>query len=343
MTNISARSWVLMGFAISLISVIINVFILAGINDRIKEADGELSKLTASLSNQATEMNRAEVIESLYKNLNHISKFATGDAKKSAEADSIFMLQSYLQKNYAAVNDIPTSEMKKVENEELSGVFLYLSKVKELQKARTEGNTAEATRLEKETDELEKVIDKPKSELGKQLAEAVEVADPEKLADKSTTEIIFEISPYLQKLNEQYITNYQKKEARIKELQDKKANLSWWASMTSYLAISLQLFGLMFVLTKDVTKDVKERREKADKKAAEEAKKKDEEEEERASLAIIEATKAKKVNRDVDEIEEQPDEKDTAPNAKQNREVRDLFAELEEDLESAVEKVDRSN
>lgn len=343
MTNISARSWVLMGFTISLISVIINVFVLSGINERIKEADGELNKLTTSLSNQATEMNRAEVIQHFYTTLNHISKFATGDAKKSAEADSIFMLQSYLQKTYAAVNDIPTSEMKKVENEELSGAFLYLSKVKELQKARTEGNTAEITRLEKETNDFEKVSDKPKSEIGSKLAETVEIANPEQLADKSTTEIIFEISPYLQKLNEQYITNYQKKEARIKELQDKKANLSWWASITSYLAISLQLFGLMFVLTKDVTKDVKERRDKAEKKASEEAKKKDEEEEERASLAIIEAIKAKKVNRDVDEIEEQPEEKDSAPNPKQNKEVRDLFAELEEDLESAVEKVDRQS
>lgn len=341
MTNISARSWVLMGFAISLISVIINVFVLSGINERIKEADGELNKLTTSLSNQATEMTRAEVIQNFYTTLNHISKFATGDAKKSAEADSIFMLQSSLQKTYAAVNDIPVAEMKKVENEELSNVYLYLSKVKELQKARAEGNTAEAAKLEKETNDLEKVTDQPKSELGKKLAEAVEAANPETLADKSTTEIIFETSPYLQKLNEQYITNYQKKEARIKELQDKKANLSWWASMTSYLAISLQLFGLMFVLTKDITKDVKERREKADKKAAEEAKKKDEEEEERASLAIIEATKAKKINRDVDEAEEQNDEKDAAPNPKQNKEVRDLFAELEEDLESAVEKVDK--
>jgi hypothetical protein len=343
MTNISARSWVLMGFSISLISVIINVFVLSGINERIKEVDGELNKLTTSLSNQATEMTRAEVIQNFYITLNHISKFATGDAKKSAEDDSIFMLQSYLQKTYAAVNDIPTSEMKKVENEELSGAFLYLSKAKELQKARTEGNTAEVARLEKETDDLEKVSDKPKSEIGSKLAETVEIANPEQLADKSTTEIIFEISPYLQKLNEQFITNYQKKETRIKELQDKKANLNWWASIASYLAISLQLFGLMFVLTKDVTKDVKERREKADKKAAEDAKKKDEEEEERAALALIEATKAKKINQDADEVEEQIEEKETPPNAKQNKEVRDLFAELEEDLESAVEKVDRAN
>lgn len=340
MTNISARSWVLMGFAISLISVIINVFVLAGINERIKEADGELNKLTTSLSNQATEMTRAEVIQNFYTTLNHISKFATGDAKKSAEADSIFMLQSSLQKTYAAVNDIPVAEMKKVENEELSNVYLYISKVKELQKARDEGNTAEIARLEKETDELEKVTDQPKSELGKKLVEAVEAANPETLADKSTTEIIFETSPYLQKLNEQYITNYQKKEARIKELQDKKANLAWWASITSYLAISLQLFGLMFVLTKDITKDVKERRDKAEKKAAEEAKKKDEEEEERASLAIIEATKAKNVIQG-DGEDEEVEEKEVASNQKQNKEVRDLFAELEEDLESAVEKVDK--
>lgn len=338
MTNISARSWVLMGFAISLISVIINVFVLAGINERIKEADGELNKLTASLSNQATEMTRAEVIQYFYTTLNHLSKFATGDAKKSAEADSIFMLQSSLQKTYAAVNDIPVAEMKKVENEELSSIYLYLSKVKELQKAREEGNTAEIARLEKETDELEKVSDQPKSELGKKLAEAVEAANPETLADKSTTEIIFEISPFLQKLNEQYITNYQKKEARIKELQDKKANLAWWASMVSYLAISLQLFGLMFVLTKDITKDVKERRDKAEKKAAEE--KKDEEEEERASLAIIESTKAKNVIQG-DGEDKEVEEKEVASTSKQNKEVRDLFAELEEDLESAVEKVDR--
>jgi hypothetical protein len=341
-----------MGFGISLVSVVINVFILAGINDRIKEADGELSKLTTSLSNQATEMNRAEVIESLYKNLNHLSRFATGEAKKSAEDDSIFMLQSYLQKTYAAVNDIPSAEMKKAENEELSGVYEYMSKVKDLQKARDAGNTAEAARLDKETDEIEKTIGQPKSELGKQLAETVEVASPEKLADKSTSEVIYEISPYLKKLNEQYIVNYQKKEARIKELQEKKANLSWWASIATYLAVSLQLFGLMFVLTKDLTKDVKERREKAEK----EAKKAEEE----AALAMAEAEQAKEeaqeyreeakeAREDAEEAREDAQEarQEAIKIQQQTKEARDLLAELEEELEedlkSVVENVDKPN
>src|ERR1051326_2007220 len=61
MTNISPRTWVLMGFGISLLSVVINIFVLDSINARIKEADDELSKLTASLSYQAAEVNQAEI------------------------------------------------------------------------------------------------------------------------------------------------------------------------------------------------------------------------------------------------------------------------------------------
>lgn len=264
----------LLGFGLSMLSVVINIFVLSGINNRIKTTDGELSKLTTSLSMQAPELNRAEIKNDLFTVLNHVSKLATGDQKIAASVDSIYLLHGYLKRNYGAVNDIPTSEMLKADNEEWSASLAYHAKIQEAKKEKEAGNAAVAEKLEQEAEVIAANAAQPISELGKKLWELESYADPEKLADKSTADVWNAIIPYIKTSNEQFIATYQKKEARIKELQDKKANLSWWANLVTYAAVSLQLFGLMFVLTKDLTKDVKERREKAEKQAnkAEEAK-----------------------------------------------------------------------
>ena len=123
---------------------------------------------------------------------------------------------------------------------------------------------AEAARLNNEAgamhEESKAMFEKakqtePNSELGKRKREIANVLDVDVLAEKEQVYIRIARLPYLKSLNEQFIANYHKKEARIQELQDKKARLSWWASIATYAAISLQLFGLMFVLTRDLTRD----------------------------------------------------------------------------------------
>ena len=337
MTNISPRSWVLMGFGISLISVVINVFVLSSINEKLKDAESELSKLTTSISNQATEMNRAEVIYGQFATLNALARMAPADQRKSASDDSIFLLQQYLDRKYIAVNDIPTIEVIKSEAEETAESLTFLANIK---KAREAGNTAEVERIQEQAEDLINNSGVRKTELGKKLQKSSEVADTEKLSGMDTGDITLEVSPYLKELDDQFIANYQKKEARIKELQKKKEDLSWWASIATYLAITLQIFGLMFVLTKDLTKDLKERREKAEKeaKAAEDE----------AELAIAEMKEAvedaEEAKADLYEIREDVEEarEEAEIMERKTDEARDLLAELEEDIEKALEEADRN-
>lgn len=337
MTNISPRTWVLFGFGISLLSVVINVFVLSSINEKLKDAESELSKLTTSISNQATEMNRAEVIYGQFATLNALARMAPADQRKSASDDSIFLLQQYLDRKYIAVNDIPTIEVIKSSAEEIAESLAFLARVK---KARDEGNTAEAERIAKQADDVLKNVGVPKTELGKKLQKSAEVADTETLAGMDTGDILLEISPYLKELDDQFIANYQKKEARIAELKKKKEDLSWWASIATYLAISLQLFGLMFVLTKDLTKDLKERREKAEKEA-----KKAEEEAELAIAEMKEAVEdAEEAKADLVEIREDVQEAREEAQTMERKadEARDLLAELEEDVEKALDEAEEN-
>src|SRR5450631_3618229 len=96
-TYISPGTWVLTGFGISLLSVVINVIVLSGINERIKATDDELSKLTTSLSIQAAEMNWAEIKSDLFVVLNHVSRLSTNnDVRRMAAADAIQLIQGYL-------------------------------------------------------------------------------------------------------------------------------------------------------------------------------------------------------------------------------------------------------
>lgn len=282
-------------------------------------------------------MNRAEVIYGQFATLNALARMAPADQRKSASDDSIFLLQQYLDRKYIAVNDIPTIEVIKSSAEEIAESLAFLARVK---KARDEGNTAEAERIAKQADDVLKNVGVPKTELGKKLQKSAEVADTETLAGMDTGDILLEISPYLKELDDQFIANYQKKEARIAELKKKKEDLSWWASIATYLAISLQLFGLMFVLTKDLTKDLKERREKAEKEA-----KKAEEEAELAIAEMKEAVEdAEEAKADLVEIREDVQEAREEAQTMERKadEARDLLAELEEDVEKALDEAEEN-
>lgn len=306
-TKLSARTWVLMGFGISLLAVVINVFILSGINDRIKEADGELSKLNASLVNQATELTRADMKGDLFTIMHHMSKLSPDkDEQKLAGDDAIEILKEFLKKYYAAVNDVPINEMLKAVNEDLNGDMKVLEKYTAYNSiVQKEGSTPEAERLLQEAQEIQKQNAQAKSELGKKLDAAAKLPDEDNLGSKKTDEVLMSIIPTWKTSNEQYIANTQKKEARIKELQAKKASLSGWQSMFSFLAVSMQLLGLMFVLTKDLVKDTKEQRDKAE-KAARAA-------EEEARQAEIEAAAAKaratQANLEADKVEAAAEER----------------------------------
>jgi hypothetical protein len=305
MSFLSIRSWVLLGFVISIVGILLNVPVVSELNNRIRDVETELTNIKESLRIQANEISRADLEDSLFTILNHLSKSQTGEQQESAAKDSIYIRASFLKRIYAAAHDIPASDVLKVENEELAEELKFAEKYLEAQKVGAAGNTAEAERMIKEAEELEKASLAPKSELAKKLREATESADAAKLFQKSTDEIVVATIPAIKKVNEKFLESFKEKETKIKELEARKEYLSWWSNILTYLAISLQMFGLLCVLNKDLpVQEIKE------------------------NIAEVKDD-TKEVLSEVKSIQNESEE------------ARNLLEELEEDLRSAIDKVEK--
>lgn len=259
MTNLSARSWVLMGFALSLFSVVVNLFVLSNISEKVKETDSEIAKLQESLRLQASDVHRAELKFDLFMILNNLSKLSTGDARKIASEDSNVMLQDFMTIYYSAVNEIPANALLKAESDKISALLPAIEKMSEAEKQAKAGNKAEAEKLAEEAQAL--AAKYQPSALQIKLDEATSFAESETVQEMTTTEITSEMAPHLKSLIERYISNYEDKEAKIRQLEERKSNLSWWGNLATYAAVSLQMFGLMFVLAKDLVSDAVSRRQ----------------------------------------------------------------------------------
>jgi len=262
MTNISPRTWVLMGFALSLTAVIINLFVLSGINDKIKQTDDELSKLNASLTNQARSISESKVTKNLYKVLYHTSKSLKDDEKEAAAGDAIVILADSYKNDYIAANDISMSDAIRAENDKLTVELAAAEKGNNVIELARQGKKAEADQLLKEIEaDADKIA--PKTELGRTLYGIEQKVSGEASVEEDDIDILLRTLPVIKTINEQYLTSYQKKQERIKELQDRKSNLSGWQNIFTYFAVSLQLFGLMFLLIKDLAKETNEQRNRA--------------------------------------------------------------------------------
>lgn len=82
---------------------------------------------------------------------------------------------------------------------------------------------------------------------------------------KSDFDYWLTLLPILRESKENIITNINTKQARMKQLEEKRANLSWWSDISTYLAVSLQIFGLMCVSSKDLAQDSEAKKAKAEK------------------------------------------------------------------------------
>lgn len=306
MRNLSVRTWVLMGFIISIIGIFLNVPIVAELNNKIRDVETELTSIKESLRIQANEVSRADLEDSLFTILSHLSELQkTEEDKLGTNADAVYLRQSFLKKAYAAANEIPASEVLKEDVAQMAIDIKGYEKALEAEKAKTAGNTAEYERLLKEAEALSKENENPKSELGKKMKEAVAGVDPDTLSEKSGVEIVLASIPALKAISEKFIESFEKKGKKIKELEARKEYLSWWSTVLTYLAVSLQLFGLLCVLNKDLPVQV--------------------------------------IKDDVAEVKE--DTKEVLEEIKdisaESQEARNLLAELEEDLRSAIDDVDK--
>jgi hypothetical protein len=252
----SSKSFVLIGFAISLASVVLNTFVLASINSQLKSADSEYYELNEALTRQVSQLNEADIKFDLYR-IMHNMAFSSPPAKApDARDDAKAILQSSLVKFYAAANDISPIDVTRAAVDEAEDVIPRMEKVLGLMLALQQStDPLERARLTSEIEKLSREESPPKTELAKKLREIGKYADAELVATNEI-ELMAQLFPVMKSLREQIVGSIQRKKSRMQELEQQRSALGRKANYASYAAISLQLFGLMFILAKDIVKDV---------------------------------------------------------------------------------------
>jgi hypothetical protein len=249
----SSRNFVLAGFLISLLSVAFNSIVLSYVGKRLQAVDAEYNRLTEALANQAAELNEGDSLFDQYR-IMHNLVFAVPPAKaKDARQDAEAILKRFLTKYYAAANDIPRTEITRVEVEEAGQIVPLLEKGLELTKALETAKPEEKLRLMAELAKLSQAVPEPKSELGRKLREIQKHSQAE-YADNDLV-LMSALMPVMKSFREEIVASIHQKETRKHELERERSALARKANYASYAALALQLFGLMLILTKDLAKE----------------------------------------------------------------------------------------
>jgi hypothetical protein len=250
----STKNLVLTGFLISLISVAFNSLVISYVNKRLKEVDEEFYDLGDSLTKQSANLNEGDSQFDLYRVMHNLA-FTVPPAKaKEARQDAESLLRRFLTTYYAAANDIPQTEVTRVEAEEAGQIIPILEKGLQLSHAlQATSDPAERARLTTELENLGKQVPEPKSELGKKLRELQKYSQAEFV--ENDVVLMSALMPVMKSLREQIVDSIHKKENRMRELQSERASLVRKSNYSSYAAIVFQLFGLMLILTKDLMKE----------------------------------------------------------------------------------------
>lgn len=255
MKILSSKTYVLLGFVISLTSIVINTIVLSNIDTRSKVVDSEYSGLVESLGKQAAELNEADLKFDLYRIMHNVA-FSVPLAKaKDTRKDAEELLKGALTSYYAAANDVSKVDVTRVEVEEMGDDLPKLEKIIGLVQAIEKStDQSERARLASELEKLSAEQSPPKSELAKQLREVGQYARVESTAG-TEMEIMFQLIPLARSLREQIVGSVQKKENRMRELERMRASLETKSKYATYAAISLQIIGLMLIFTEDLVKD----------------------------------------------------------------------------------------
>jgi hypothetical protein len=254
MNKISNRTWLIVGFALSLLSVVTNLLVVSGINERVRAVDAEIAKIETSVRNQTADIEKADLKYDLFRLMHHISKLSTGEEHKLAGQDALVFLQDYLKGYYIAVNDISSTELLRSETAKIAAILPVIDKINESERLQKEGKVADAKRLMDEADAMFSAFE-PADELGRNIDKLVEFANDPALAEKNTLDVTAVLATNVREMVNRYLTNYESNQAKLAELRARRTELSQWANLATYAAVSLQLFALFFFFAKDLVKE----------------------------------------------------------------------------------------
>jgi hypothetical protein len=250
----SKKNMMLIGFALSLISITFNSVVISYVNGRLKAVDDERSKLAASLERQAATQSDGDAAFAVYRLMHNLIFAVPRENQIDVAGDSINQLGLALQKWYQAAYDVPQTEMTKANNDDMAATQSLNEKGMKLQRAIDSAQSpGERERLEKEQADLKTQVPAPKSDLIRKIRELSDIADDaEHAGSKSETELWAKLLPVMESFNAQTLETSEKKRNRIRELEDERASLVKRADFASYGAIAFQLLGLMFILARDL-------------------------------------------------------------------------------------------
>lgn len=248
----SAKTLMLSGFALSLVSIVLNTIVLSNIDTRLKAADAEYFKLVESLSKQATELNATDVRFDLYKILHYMAFSVPAAKAQDVRKDAEVLLKGILTRYYATANDISLVEVTRVEVEEMGDILPKLEQILVLMQALQQSpDASERAQLAAAIEKLGERESPPKSALAQKLQEVGQYSAVE-LTAENELEILLQLTPLARSLREQILASINQKETRMQALERQRAALARQSKYATYAAISLQIFGLMLIFTKDL-------------------------------------------------------------------------------------------
>jgi len=252
--KLSSKHFVLAGFLISLASVAFNSIVLSYVNKRLHAVDAEYNSIVESLAGQSAELSEGDSLFDLYRIMHNVALAVPADKTTQARQDAEAILKRFLAKYYAAANDIPPTDVTRVEVEEAGQIIPLLEKGLRLTKAlQAATDPAERARLTLELGKLSLQVPAPKSHLGRKLREVQQYSGSELTGDDM--EVMSALMPVMKSLRERIVESISAKANRKHALERERSDLRAKANYTSYAAIAFQLFGLMLILTKDLLKE----------------------------------------------------------------------------------------
>jgi hypothetical protein len=256
------RIWLFLGFAVSVISVVVNTFIISGINDESSDTKQKHAAAQARLVELSTELSTAELKFDIYKVMHYVALNTAAPHKQDARDDAKYMLMAYLAKNYGAANGIPAIDLFENTTIEQGQELETLKKVKDiLARAEAEKDPKKLDALEKELDAVNTDL-VPLTELGKKLEAARQAAAVE---ETSTNQLEWELGflPTAMEFREKTLASIKAQKDEVRKHQAKLDELSQRSNLANYLGVALQMLGLLLVMGETLMADREEKEPKA--------------------------------------------------------------------------------
>lgn len=257
----SPRTFVIVGFSIALVSVLLNSVFLARTTSRIQAADAENEKLMRAMADSDNLFEVAGADMKLFLVLKNMAALAPSSKQQEVRYDAATILGDVLAESYAAANGIAGTELLKAQNEDvslrISGLkrrIALLTRIKELERSNVAARHTEIQRLQGQLENTsDETLPPPSSELGKTIRQFNEfIEDEDLLKDETTFQL--KLLPIYMPMVERWVETNRLNETRRAELQVLRSRLRTRASNITYAAIALQIFALMLILAKDLAK-----------------------------------------------------------------------------------------